>query len=251
MKSRTMAFLDSLKVRSALSKHQKGLREEALAEYEALYQSGVLLASYMLPYSVLLMRSGREGAFEQVKEIMVKAQKAPDLTDERRQQVWMNYAIATWKTGNLEKAIKTLESSHRKSPCSMTYQSLGFLYVEANDSEKALAYNNEALEYDDEDPIVLDNLGQTYYRLLDDEETAKPYFEKAHALKPSQIDTLYFLALYDLEDKKPDQAAEKLESALEGNFSPLNYITRNKVEETLEQIKKQGGAKQKNAEGQD
>ena len=60
-------------------KHQKGQENEARAMYEALYREGELAASYMLPFAVLLLRSGEEGAFERVKEIMVKAQKAPDM----------------------------------------------------------------------------------------------------------------------------------------------------------------------------
>lgn len=218
-------------------KHQKGQKEEALSMYEALYRDGVVLSAYMLPYSVLLMRSGDESVFPKVREIMVKAQKAPDMTTERRQQLMMNYAVAVWKMGDIEKAISTLESSHRQSPCSLTYQSLGFLYIEAGDAEKALKYNQEALEYDDEDPIALDNLGQTYYRLLNDREKARPYFDKAHEIKPQQIDTLYFLASYDLQEGKYEQAREKLETALDGSFSPLNYVSRKMAEEALAKVK--------------
>ncbi len=218
-------------------KHQKGQKEEALSMYEALYRDGVVLAAYMLPYSVLLMRSGDESVFPKVREIMVKAQKAPDMTTERRQQLLMNYAVAVWKMGDLEKAISTLESSHRQSPCSLTYQSLGFLYIEAGDAEKALKYNQEALEYDDEDPIALDNLGQTYYRLLNDRDNARPYFEKAHEIKPQQIDTLYFLASYDLQEGKYEEAGEKLETALAGSFSPLNHVSRKMAEEALAKVK--------------
>lgn len=218
-------------------KHQKGQKEEALSMYEALYRDGVVLAAYMLPYSVLLMRSGDESVFPKVREIMVKAQKAPDMTTERRQQLMMNYAVAVWKMGDIEKAISTLESSHRQSPCSLTYQSLGFLYIEAGDADKALKYNQEALEYDDEDPIALDNLGQTYYRLLNDREKARPYFDKAHEIKPQQIDTLYFLASYDLQEGKYEQAREKLETALDGSFSPLNYVSRKMAEEALAKVK--------------
>ena len=121
-----MKLTEKLKVRSALMKHQKGQKEEALVLYESLYRDGAVQAAYMLPYSVLLLRSGKEGAYEKVREIMVKAQKAPDLTDERRQQLLMNYAIAVWKLGDLDKAIATLEASHRKTPCTLTYQALGF-----------------------------------------------------------------------------------------------------------------------------
>ena len=78
--------------------------------------------------------------------------------------------------------------------------------------------------------MILDNLGQTYYRVLEDREKARPYFEKAHEIKPGQIDTLYFLSRYDLDEGKPEAALEKLEEALEGRFSPLNYATRELVE---------------------
>lgn len=236
-----MSFMDKIKVRSALLKHQKGQKEEALKMYEDLYNSGVVQASYMLPYSVLLLRSGEERVYQKVREILVKAQKAPDLSDDRRQQLLMNYAIAVWKLGDLEKAVATLEASHRKAPNSLTYQSLGFLYIETGDKDKALNYNLEALEYDDEDPITLDNLGQVYYRLMDDKVKAREYFEKAHALKPTQIDTLYFLALMDEQDGKPEAAEEKMETALEGNFSPLNHVSKQMAEALYQRVRQAQG----------
>lgn len=232
-----MGLMNKLKIRQALLKHQRGQADEARILYEQLYGDGEISASYMLPFAVLLLRSGEEGAFDQVKEILVKAQKAPDLSPERKQQLFMNYAVASWKTGDLDKGVRLLEASHRDSPCGLTYQSLGFLYIEHGDGEKALAYNLEALEYDDEDPVILDNLGQTYYRLLNDKEKARPYFEKAHQIKPSQIDTLYFLSRYDLEEGKKEEALEKLEEALEGRFSPLNFVTREMIEAQVKRIK--------------
>ena len=99
--------------------------------------------------------------------------------------------------------------------------------------EKALAFNLEAVDYDDEDPICLDNLGQMYYRVLQDPEKARPFFDKAHELKPEQIDTLYFLSRYDLEKGDRAAALEKLRKAVEGRFSPLNYCDR---EQTLREI---------------
>ena len=220
--------------------HQKGREEEALAEYEKLWSQGYLSASYMLPYSVLLLRRGGEENCLKVKEILKKAEKAPDLTPERRRQLLMNYAVAQYKLGEMEKAIQLLERTHQKNPSGMIYGALGYLYIEAGDAEKALAYNREALEYDDEDPVVLDNMGQTYYRLLQDKETAKKYFDQAIEIKDNQIDTLYFLSLYDREAGDREAAAEKLEKALEGRFSPLNYATREKVERALAEVRAEG-----------
>lgn len=95
--------------------------------------------------------------------------------------------------------------------------------------EKALAFNLEAVEYDDEDPVCLDNLGQIYYRVMGDRETARKYFDKAHKIKPEQIDTLWFLSRYDLDRGDRAAALEKLKKAAEGRFSPLNYCDRDQV----------------------
>lgn len=224
-----MGFMDGIKVRKALMMHQRGNVEQARAEYDRLYAGGYVSAAYMLPYAVLLLREGGEENYRKVKDVLKKAEKAPDLDPSRRQELLMDYAVAQYKLGELDKAIHLLEASHRKGPCGLTYQSLGFLYVESGDAEKALAYNLEALDYDDEDPITLDNLGQTYYRLLGDKEKAREYFEKALAIKDSQIDTLYFLAQYDLAEGKKDDALAKLKKASEGRFSPLNYATKDRV----------------------
>ena len=56
------------------------------------------------------------------------------------------------------------------------------------------AFIQESVDYDDEDPVCLDNLGQAYYRVTGEKDKAKEWFEKAHAEKDSQIDTLWFLA---------------------------------------------------------
>ena len=105
--------------------------------------------------------------------------------------------------------------------------------------QKTLKYNQEAVEYDDEDPICLDNMGQTWYRVMSDPEKAKEWFDKAHAVKPEQIDTLYFLSRYDLAQGDRKAAAEKLEAALEGRFSALNYCSREQIEQELKTLKEE------------
>lgn len=232
-----MGLIQSLKIRKAILKQQKGQPEEAKSVYAEMFAAGEVSASYMLPYSVLLLREGGIENYEKVKAILVKAQKAPDLTPDKKQQLWMNYAVACWKLGDRDKAIATLESAHKKAPCGNTYGALGFLYIEAGNAEKALVFNTEALEYDDEDPVTLDNMGQLYYRLLKDKEKAREYFDKAFAIKASQIDTLYFLSRYDLDAGDKTAAIEKLEQALQGRFSPLNYITREQIETELAALK--------------
>ena len=65
--------------------------------------------------------------------------------------------------------------------------------------QKVLKFNQDAVEYDDEDSICLDNLAQTWYRVMEDKTEAREWFNKALAIKPDQLDTLYFLSRYDLD----------------------------------------------------
>ena len=233
-----MGFRDALKVRKAIILHQRGKETEARALYQQLYESGHLSAPYMLYYSVILLREGGEENCRKVLEILKKAEKAPDLDAHRRRELKVDYAEAMYILGDLEGAIQLLEQAHGEGPSGLVYQILGYLYIQAGEKEKALAYNLEALEYDDEDAIVLDNLGQTYYRLLGEKETALPYFQKAHAIKKTQIDTLYFLSRYDLAAGDRDAALEKLRQAAQGRFSPLNYVTKAQVMAEIEALEK-------------
>ena len=103
--------------------------------------------------------------------------------------------------------------------------------------EKAEAFIRSSIEYDDEDSICLDNMAQFLYRVRGDKAAAKEWFDKALALKPNQIDTLYYLSRYDLEAGDKKAALEKLETASEGRFSPLNFCSRETVLKEIEELK--------------
>ena len=227
-----MGIMTVFKARKAASVYAKGDVQGAMQLFKEAMDEGLTDLRYILNYSVLLIRQEK---YQEARDLLVKVQKYPMMDDQRR-QLFVNYASCVYKMGEIQKGIELLERQHQKQPSGMVYQTLGYLYIEAGDAEKALAFNTEAYEYDDEDSIMLDNLAQTYYRLLGDKEKAKEYFEKAHAIKPTQIDTLYFLAQYDLDNGDKAAAKEKLEKALEGRFSPLNYVTREAVEQLIQSL---------------
>lgn len=271
-----MGFMANLKGSMALSAHNKGDLVKARRLYEEAMAGGLMSARPMLGYAILLIRAGE---YEPAMELLQKTQKAPDLTPDRKSQLFVDYAACCAKTGQLDKGVRLLEKQHDRAPTGLTYQTLGYLYVEqlepknkpvADETtevrlaegettpeegltvaqkqeildkqwqeriDKAHAMLLAAIDYDDEDPVCLDNLAQFHYRVLGNKAEAKGWFDKAHEIKPRQIDSLWFLSRYDLEAGDKAAAIEKLEVAAEGRFSPLNYADKEMIENELKRLK--------------
>ena len=274
-----MGFMASLKAQSAMRAHAKGDMVKAKALYQEAIDKGLMEARPMLAYALILIR---EGQFEKAMELLLKAQKAPDLTPDRKSQLFVDYAACCARTGQLDKGVKLLERQHERTPIGISYQTLGYLYVEqlalgkpvadentvvmvpgphefsdpvpgegltvaekqkiideqwAAKIEKAAKFIDMSLDYDDEDPVCLDNKGQFLYRIMGDKAAAKEWFDKAHEEKPGQIDSLWFLSRYDLENGDKAAAIEKLETAMEGRFSPLNFMDKAAIEAELKRLK--------------
>ena len=228
-----MGMMATLKGNQAYSQHAKGNLSQARKLYEEAYEGGLDKAKTLLGYAILLIR---ENDFPKAAEVLRRTEKAADLTPDMRTQMLVHYAIAMWKLDNIDRALEILWDVYRKQPTAYIYSTLGFLLVEKGDADEALKFNQEAYEYDDEDAIFLDNLAQTYYRLLHDKETAKPLFEKAVYIKPTAIDSNYFLAQYDLEAGDKAAALEKLSISAAGQFSPLNYVEKDLVDTEIARL---------------
>lgn len=241
-----MGFFANLKAQKAYKLHGDGQWDEALTLYEEALAKGLDNPRYLLSYAVLLIRKGE---YQKAKEHLVKYQKHPGLAPEQKVQLFMDYAVCCYKLGDMDKGIDLLEKQHKRQPTGMVYQTLGYLYVEKYQSapqqpdeqwlqgqQAALAFLQEAIDYDDEDSICLDNMGQFIYRVQGDKTAAKPWFDKAIAIKEGQIDTLWFLSRYDLDKGDTAAAIEKLTKALEGRFSPLNYKSKDEVQAEINRL---------------
>lgn len=229
-----MSFFGNLTGNKAVTAHNKGEYEKALQLYEEAMQKGADSIRVLRGYSVLLIRMSK---FDRALDILKMMEKMPGVQPKDKSDIRVNYAIVLMGKGHFDRAMEILEGEFRKTKNGTLYSIIGFLKIEKGNAEEALSFNKEAYEYDDSDPVFLDNLGQTYYRLLNDKENAKVYFDKAIELKPNAIDTNYFLALYDIEAGNKDKAIERLETALEGFTSPLNYATPDRIKQKLLELK--------------
>ena len=229
-----MSLFANLTGNKALTAHNKGEYEKALKLYEEAVEKGANNLRVLRGYSVLLIRMSK---FDRALEILKMMEKTPGIQPKDKVDIRVNYAIILSRKGHLDHAMEILEDEFRKTKNGNMYSIIGFLKIEQGNAEEALAFNKEAYEYDDADPVFLDNLGQTYYRMFGDKERAKPYFDKAIELKPNAIDTNYFLALYDIEEGNKEKAIKRLDTALEGFTSPLNYATPEMIKNKLQELK--------------
>ena len=228
-----MSFMGNMTGNKALSAHSKGDYRTALKLYEEAYEKGMDKPRLLRGYSVLLIRTSQ---FDKALEVLKRMEKMP-MDAKEKTDLHINYAIILWQKGHLDRAMEILEDEFRHTKNGTLYSIIGYLKIEQGDAEEAIRFNKEAIEYDDEDPVFLDNLGQTYYRLVGDKETAKIYFDKAIALKPKAIDTNYFLALYDIENGDIESAKDRLDTARVGMFSPLNYATPEMIDAKRDELR--------------
>lgn len=229
-----MSFFANMAGKKALSAHSKGDYEKALQLYKEAYEKGMDQARLLRAYSILLIRTYQ---FDEALEVIKKMEKLPGLKEGDRVDMHMNYAIILWKKGHLDRAMQILEDDFRHVKNGTLYSTIGYLKIEQGNAEEAVRFNQEALEYDDSDPVFLDNMGQTYYRLLGNKEKAKEYFDRAISIKPTAIDTNYFIALYDIEAGNTESAVRHLQIARKGRFSPLNFATPELIDEKLKTLK--------------
>jgi tetratricopeptide (TPR) repeat protein len=249
-----MSLMATIHGRRAYSLHLSGSRlanarrfdeanakyEKALVYYEKALNLGLKNPKVMLAYAVLLLRRAQ---YDKAQDLMLQVEKNKSLTKEDRRQLRINYAICQWKRGRLDNAIQLMEEVAREFKNSTVYGSLGYMLVEkareTGDFERAEAFNMEAYEYDEEDAVTLDNLGQLYLA-KGEREKAWKYFRQAHEQKPSQVDTLYYLGKMAYEDGRQEEARKYLEEALDNNYTALCTTTREQAEALLKEVEKEG-----------
>lgn len=209
--------------------HGRGKFTKAANLYEKAVKYGTNRPNYLLAYGVLLLKKGE---FEKAKglfsDILIKLPSK----EQHKTMAKLNISLAYWKLGDIDLAVEMLEEVHRKHRSGKVYGNLGYLLIQQGNLDKALKYNLEALDYDEEDPVILDNLGQIYYK-MGDIIKAKEYFERAEEEKGDQTATLYYLGLIYAQEGDRETAKGKLQRALACDITPLSAVSRQAIEEAL------------------
>ena len=235
-----------------IGEHDKAAKrlDKALQLYDEAYSEGNRRRLILMAYSIILMRYGR---FEKAKEVLLVINRQDKLSNQEKYQLRVNYAIVQWKLGNSELALSTIRKADAEGKSSVIYSTMGMLLTdraaETGDFEEALAYAKEALEYDENDPSSLDNMGQLKYYMAAHErkngnseaadalmQESMDWLKKAYEEKADQVTTLYFLAKIHHERGESEKAKEYIEKTSECYFTAMCQITREDIAKLKKEI---------------
>lgn len=212
--------------------HVRGLLDKAEAFYKKAEKAHMTRGNYRLAYGILLLN---KGDYKKSRDVLGSLLIELPSSAKTALMAKTNLALTYWKLGDIDTSIEMLWEVHRKQRRSMVYGALGLLLVLKGDLETAIKFNMEALEYDEEDPIILNNIAQNYYR-MGEKEKARKYFLKSVAVKEDLTDALFYLACMDNEKGNLESARTRLKKALNSKTIVLSSISKDDIEEKLKSL---------------
>lgn len=226
-----MSMIANLLGTMAYYAQTRGENDKAKMLYQQALDKGLDNPKYIGAYGVMALRAGK---FEIAIDLFTKALRRHPKPRERY-NIRMSRAIAYMKLGDYEHARAALEDLHEKFQSDRVYQTLGYLYIVTGDDEKALAYNEEALNYNEHDPVILDNIAQLYLN-KGHIDVAKGFLEEAYAVNQEKVDVNYHLACVAETEKDYDAAYRYASQAKECRIDALNDVTLEEIDQMIQRL---------------
>lgn len=208
--------------------HSKGQYDECIQWLEKAAKVPGCQRKYIITLGYLYLKHGEVEKAESIFESMLKQR----LTHPEQMDIQSNMALMMWKKGNLDGAIALMEETFQKYKTTNVYGSLGYLYILAGDLDKALAFNQEAYDYNDSNAVILDNLGQTYV-LQGNLDQALDIYTKLMGLSPVFPEAYYYYGMVLLGQGKRAEALKQFELALDKRFTYLTTVNKEQIEEEI------------------
>ncbi len=219
----------NLIARIAEYRYGMGNAESALKMYAFANKFGKLKFPHKVRHAYFTLKEGdTEGANRLFNLIGMEK-----LKPEERAVLKSSHALVMWKTGNVADAIEMLEYVSENFPSTTCYGSLGYMYAYSGNLHRALEYNKEAYEYNNTDPIIVDNIAYTYL-CLKDYENAEKYYKELFALDPKFPEGYFEYGKYLVSKGEREEGIELVKKALNSRYSFLSMFTRRDVLDYLE-----------------
>lgn len=222
----------------------RGDYEKALALYRRIVAlSG--LANDKLSLSRILLKTGHFAEAEK----LLRSLSQSDLRPEEIIQARLNLALAIWKQGDLEDAIRRIELVYADNKVTHVYATLGYLYIEQGDLPRALAFNQEAFEYNSQNAEIRDNLGQCLQELGETEKALEIYAGLAREKTPPFFPEWHFhYGLTLLDAARREEALVQLRIARNWKITGLSVLTQEKVQAVIDRVEAESAGAVDNVE---
>ncbi|MDF2670180.1 MAG: hypothetical protein K0R67_2486 [Paenibacillus sp.] len=205
--------------------------EKALLWYQKASRCKPCPDKHKIALGYLLMKSGERSQAETVFKKLVQSNNR-----DTRMQAQCNLATCYWLQGQKDEAVALLQEVFEQYKNTLVYGNLGYLKILHGDLEEALAINQEAYSYNNDDITIMDNLAMNYY-LLDDIDKAHEIFQKLIPKSPQYAEPYYYYALTLNNRGEHEAAVEQINIALEKDISFLSPLTRDQLEQEAARLK--------------
>jgi len=215
----------------AYRNYAKGEKCKSLNWFERGFKHGMNVKQ-KVTYAYYLLREGKTDKSEEVLSSVLGFGKA---SMEEKYLAKSHHALVLMKTGREQEALEELLEIFPNYKNSTIYGSIGYLYIVLGDIKKAEEFNLEAIEYNSDDAVILDNMVQLY-NLKGDRETAFSYAEKVMKKNPSFIEAYYNAALAAKAAGKAELAREYLERTEGMETTFLSNVSHEDINKLLGEL---------------
>ncbi len=212
--------------------YAKGQKDKALQYFKKASEIKNCSARIATSYAYLLLK---EKDVDGSKEILDKLMNKSNLKLEEESIIKMTLALVYWKKDDIDLAVKTLEEVYSKFKNSTLYESLGYLLIIQGDYNKALEFNLEALDYDESNDVIKDNLAQSYYH-LENYDKALEVYENLTTKGASFAEPYYYYGLLLEQKGEIEKAKEMMKTALTFKESFLSRLSKDMIESELNKL---------------
>lgn len=209
--------------------YAKGNTEKAFKWFERASKIGDMNFANKLMHAYIVLR---DGDFDRAYKMLTLISLEP-INAQQRMKLKSTQALCDWKMGNIDSAIERYEEVIEKAPATSEYGSLGYLYLLKGDLDTALDFNLKAYDYNADDPVILDNLANTYLQ-RQEYEKAEEYYQKVFAMQPTFPDCYFAYGKYLVEKEEVEEGKKYLKRALDCNFSTFSTVARKEILQYME-----------------